>query len=190
MQRTLPEPRAGVLGVWDRLVGPGMTLGETTLVLSVATASAVLVALHLSALGLDGLRVLVGAIIAFDVIGGAVCTMTDTTKRWTRRAGQTVKDHLSFVSLHLVHIGVVAWLFRGVGFDAVFMVVMGGWLMASALLMSRAPGLLKQPLAVALYIIAFAAALYVVGPTPGLEWFAPLLFLKLLIGHATPHRSG
>lgn len=186
MTRLLPPPRSGLSGFWDRLVGPGMTASETALVVSVSLASALLVGLYLASLGMSWIQILVGAVIAFDVIGGAVCNMTDTTKRWYHRSGRTATDHLAFIGLHLLHIALVAWIFRDPGFDWQFMLVIGGWLLISAITVLSLPDLLKRPGAVTLYLIAFAAALYAVGPTPGLEWFVPVLFVKLLLGHAVP----
>ena len=182
-------PRSGPLGYWDRLVGPGMTRGETALVLGVSLIGTVLTALHLWSLGLSPLLILIGALIAFDVIGGAVCNMTETTKRWFHRAGQTAKDHLGFIGLHLLHIALVAWLFRGDGFDLAFMAVIGAWLLISAALVLKTDDVLKQPLAVTMYVGALGFTLYLLGSTPGLEWFVPLLFIKLLMGHAIPPRQ-
>lgn len=188
MQQTLPEPRKGVLGSWDRLVGPGMTLGENVIVIGVSIVSAALVGLYLHALGFDWVRVLIGSVVAFDVVGGAVCNMTDTTKRWHHRPGQTAKDRFAFIALHLFHIALVAWLFRGGAFDLSYLIVLGGWLVASGLIVATARDALKQPLAATAYIAASALVIYVLGPTPGLEWFGPILFIKLLMGHATPLR--
>ncbi|MEM8552540.1 MAG: hypothetical protein AAGF45_09175 [Pseudomonadota bacterium] len=150
---------------------------------------AVVVAVHLSALGLAWPLVVLGALIAADVIGGAVCNMTETTKRWYHRPGQRPRDHLGFISLHLLHIIVVAWAFRGAGFDAAFALTVGGLLVVTAALVLYAPPALRAPLATTFYAFALGVSLYALGPTPGLEWFVPLLFVKLLIGHAVPLRG-
>ncbi len=163
-----------------------MTAGENAIVIGVSLVSAVVVGVHLTLAGFDWVRILIGSIIAFDVIGGAVCNMTDTTRRWYHRAGQTAKDHLSFITLHLLHIALVAWLFRGAPFDLSFMIIMGGWLMISAFILVNTSELLKSPMAATLYVVASLLIIYMIGPTPGLEWFELLLFLKLLIGHAVP----
>lgn len=183
---SVSHPRAGVLGTWDRFVGPGMTRGETLLLVGTTVTSGVLVAAHLGSLGMTWPLILIGAVIAADVIGGAVCNMTHTTKRWYHRPGQTARDHLGFIGLHIVHVIVVAWAFRGPGFDVVYTLVIGGWLLLSAVIVLRAPTLLRSPLAALAYAAAVGLSLYAVGPTPGLEWFVPLLFVKLLIGHAVP----
>jgi len=186
---TIAQPRPGLLGSWDRFVGPGMSAGENVLVIGSAVVGGALVAFHLSLLGLAWPLVVLGAAIGADVIGGAVCNMTETTKRWYHRPEQRPRDHLWFIALHLLHIIAVAWGFRGGGFDVIYAVTVGGWLLASALIVLCAPAALRSPLATTLYLAAFALSLYALGPTPGLEWFVPLLFVKLLIGHAVPMRG-
>lgn len=186
MTRVLPQPRSGLLGAWDRFVGPGMTRGELWLVFTASFASAGAVGAHLYGLGMGWPLALVGALIAFDVIGGAVCNMTDTTKRWVHRAGTGVRDHFGFIALHVAHIALLAWLFRGEGFDWIYALAISTCLLVSAVIIIAAPALLKSPIAVSLYMIALAIVLYGVGPTPGMEWFVPALFVKLLIGHAIP----
>jgi hypothetical protein len=189
---TVLQPRAGILGSWDRLVGPGMTGGETVLVLGTSALAAALVAIHAGTLGFGLPLVLLAAFIAADVIGGAVCTMTCIAKRWHHRPGQRPSDHLGFIALHLLHVAVVAWAFRGEGFDLAFALTIGGWLGIAALIVVRAPRVLRSPLAAAAFVVALGLSLYALGPTPGLEWFVPLLFLKLLLGHAVPplHAEG
>ena len=185
----MAQPRDGWLGAWDRFVGPGMSVGENALMISSTIIGGLLVAAHLASLGFAWPLILLGALIAADVIGGAICNMTETTKRWYHRAEQRPRDHLGFVTLHLLHIVAVAWAFRGAGFDAVYAITVGGWLLASAVIVLYAPAALRSPLATMLYTIALGLSLYALGPTPGLEWFVPLLFVKLLIGHAIPLRS-
>lgn len=186
---SIAEPRRGLIGSWDRFVGPGMSNGEHNLLIGSTVVGAALVALHLSVLGLAWPFVLLGALIGADVIGGAVCNMTETTKRWYHRSGQRPRDHLSFIALHLLHVGIVAWAFRGAGFDATYALTIGGSLLASAIIVLAAPTTLRSPLATMLYACVLGLSFYALGPTQGLEWFVPLLFVKLLIGHAVPLRE-
>lgn len=186
---TIAQPRPGLLGSWDRFVGPGMSVGENVLMVGSTVVGGMLVAAHLNAMGLSWPLVLLGALIGADVIGGAVCNMTETTKRWYHRPKQRSRDHLGFITLHLLHVVAVAWAFRGEGFDAAYALTVGGWLIASAALVLYVPASLRRPLATILYAVALGLSLYALGPTPGLEWFVPLLFVKLLIGHAVPLRT-
>lgn len=186
MSRILPPPRSGLLGHWDRFVGPGMTAGETSLVIAAAVIGTLAAALHLALSGSTVLQILIGGLIAFDVIGGAVCNCTDTTKRWYHRSGQTFADQFGFVALHVLHIALIAVIFRGDGVDFVYAGLASAWLLVSAYATMASPSLLKNPVAVSCYLIALAMMFYVLGPTSGMEWFLPALFVKLLIGHAVP----
>ena len=185
----LAQPRPGLLGSWDRFVGPGMSVGENVLMIGSTVVGGAFVAVHLSILGLSWPLVVLGALIGADVIGGAVCNMTETTKRWYHRPEQRPHDHLGFIALHLLHVIAVSWAFRGVGFDAAYALTVGGWLLVSAAIVLYAPTALRSPLATMLYAVALGLSLYALGPTHGLEWFVPLLFVKLLIGHAVPLRG-
>lgn len=190
MSTNVPAPRPGLPGLWDRFVGPGMTRGENTLVIAASLAGAVVAGWQLAAAGQSWPLVLLGAFIGVDVIGGVVCNMTMTTKRWYHRAGQRFRDHFGFIALHLGHIAVVAWAFRGEGFDVAYALTIGGWLIVSAVGALCSPTRLRSPLAATGFLVAMFLSLYVVIPTPGLEWFVPMLFTKLLIGHAVPPTLG
>ncbi|MGZ2259643.1 hypothetical protein [Roseobacter sp. A03A-229] len=166
-----------------------MSKGENALLFGSTLVGAALVALHLIALGVSWPLVLLGALIGADVIGGAVCNITETTKRWYHRPEQRPLDQLGFIALHVLHIVVVAWAFRGEGFDAIYAFAIGAWLLVSAIAVLCAPATLRSPLATTLFAIALGLSLYALGPTPGFEWFVPLLFVKLLIGHTVPLRG-
>ncbi|MBD1942554.1 hypothetical protein H6F50_09325 [Coleofasciculus sp. FACHB-712] len=178
-----------MLGLWDRLIGPGATPAENILILTSAFVGAALAAFRLWLLGFGFLPIAVGAIIGFDIIGGAVCNATDTTKRWYHRPEVNSVEHITFILPHLLHIALAAWFFRvGVGFDWNYFTSVSACLLLATAVVLAVPVYLKRPLAVGLYLIAVAIGLYKVGFTPGLEWFIPALFLKLLIGHLVPER--
>lgn len=182
----LPAPRPGLLGSWDRFVGPGMSWDENLLVIGSGILGAVFAAWALALQGASTWLIVLGAVIALDVIGGAVCNVTETTKRWYHRPGVTIAQLASFTSLHLLHIGVVAWAFRGEGFDALYALTLSACLLVAIAAVLAAPGRLKLPIAVTFYLIAIGLVLCGLGATPGLEWFVPALFVKLLIGHLVP----
>ncbi|MFZ0613588.1 MAG: hypothetical protein WAM73_15220 [Desulfobacterales bacterium] len=50
--------------------------------------------------------------LAFDIVGGVTTNATSSAKRWYHRSGQTALNHMGFIALHLLHIFLVAWLFR------------------------------------------------------------------------------
>ncbi len=182
----LPQPRQGLLGAWDKFVGPGMTVGETLLIFGASAGGAALSSFHLFQLDRSLLQILLGALMAFDVIGGAVCNCTETTKRWFHRPGLSAYDQLGFIAVHVFHIGLVAVFFCGRSIDIVYFGLTSCWLLISAGITVFSPDRLKLPVAVSCFLVSLVLAFYVLTPTPGLEWFIPVLFVKLLIGHAVP----
>lgn len=182
-----PPPRSGFLGFWDRFVGPGTTPAENNLTLLsglLGTAFALWLLLDQRA---SGLQLVLAGLLAFDIFGGVVANATRAAKRWYHRPGVRPYDQLGFVALHLVHLGLVAWSFRAG--DWLFFGIFALVLLLSTLLILRAPPYLKRPLALALYMASLLLSLYAFGPTLGLEWFIPLLFLKLLVSHLIPEKT-
>lgn len=182
-------PRSGLIGLWDRLVGPGATPAENGLIIVSTVVGAAGAAWRLWLLGYSLSPILVGAFLGFDILGGAVCNATDTTKRWYHRPEATWVQHMAFIFPHLAHIALVSWLFRdSVGFDWNYFGVVGTYLIFAAAIVLAVPHSLKRPTAAGLYLTAIAIGLYRVGLTMGIEWFIPALFLKLLIGHLVPEQ--
>lgn len=185
----LPTPRRGLFGLWDRLIGPGATKAENALIIISSIIGALWATARLWFLGFDVKHLVVGAIIGFDIIGGAVCNATDTTKRWYHRPEVTWIQHVAFVLPHLIHVSLVSWLFRNVvGFDWNYFGSISSYLLFATAVVLVVPNYLKRPVAAGLFLIAIAIEFYGVGITLGIEWFTPALFLKLLIGHLVPEQ--
>jgi hypothetical protein len=139
----------------------------------------------MSAIGAEWYVVLLAGVMGFDLVGGAVCNATDTTKAWYNRSAEGWRKHAMFVAPHVGYIVLVAALLRGPIPDVRYGIVVTSLLLVSAALVLASPPRLKRAVAAGLCV----AALGVVaagGPTRGLEWFAPALFLKLLAGHLVP----
>ena len=181
-----PTPRKGLLGSWDRLVGPGMTWGETLLVISASALGSLFAGVLMASSGASRLAVGVAALIGFDVIGGAVCNGTRATRAWYHRPGQTWVKHLGFVAPHLAYVAAVAAFLRGPRFDAPYALVFGVGLIVAASSILCAPIRLKTPVAFAGFLAVLCAVTIGVGPTPAMGWFEPALLLKLLVGHLAP----
>lgn len=183
----LPIPRKGLFGLWDRFIGPGATLAENALILVSSVTGAIAAALRIELLEFDFLQLVAAAVMGFDLIGGAICNATNTTKRWYHRPEVGWVQHMGFILLHLVYVAIAAWLFRDqTGFDWTYFGSIGSSLCVAATIVLAVPYYLKRPVAAGLYLVAIAIGLYGVGLTSGIEWFVPVLFLKLLIGHLVP----
>lgn len=181
-------PRTGLVGHWDRFIGPGATSAELLIAFLPALASAVLVPVYAYTLGVawTPLQYAVAAFLAFDLVGGVLTNATNSAKRWYHRPGQTGRHHMTFVAVHLLHIVVFAWLFRNM--DWSFVGIVSDTLLLSALLVLTVPRFLQRPVALLCMLAALALGLYGLSPTPGLEWFVPVLFLKLVVSHLVDER--
>lgn len=178
-----PEPRTGLAGQWDKFIGPGATNAEQWLMLIPAVLFTIGVPLYATANQLEwtGWQYFVAVLLAFDISGGVITNATNTTKRWYHRAGQTNKSILSFTAIHFIHPLFVAWLFREG--DWVYFLVVYGYLMITAVLILKSPLYLQRPAAMVAWMGGLLISLYLFSPTPGLEWFLPFFYAKLLVAH-------
>ena len=178
-----PTPRSGWPRQLDRFIGPGATPAELALQLLPSVGAAIAAPLYASTLSMDWSPWQLGliGILGFDLVGGILTNATAAAKRWYHRPGQGWRQHMTFVTVHLFHIGLVALLFRGG--DIRFFMGISSYLLLAAGLILRSPLYLQRPIALGLYSLALLSNLYLFAPTPGLEWFLPLFFLKLLISH-------
>ena len=178
-----PEPRTGLAGQWDRFMGPGLRPAELWLILlpSLAMTVGVVVYAYTQNLGWTAVQFLIAAILAFDLTGGVITNATTTAKRWYHRPGQGMKEHVGFTAVHFIHPLLVAWLFRGG--DWTYFVVVYGYLMGAAVVIERLEGGLQRPLAILFWQGGVLISLYAFTATPGLEWFLPFFYAKLLVSH-------
>ncbi len=183
LKQMIPVPRKGWKGQLDRFVGPGATPAEMVLQLVPSVAAAIAAPLHALSLPIDWTPWQLGAIaiLGFDLVGGILTNATTAAKRWYHRPGQGWRQHMTFVFLHLFHIGLVALLFRGG--DGLFFASVSSYLLLAAGVILASPLYLQRPIALGLYGLALLCGGYFLAPTPGLEWFLPLFFLKLLVSH-------
>jgi hypothetical protein len=178
-----PVPRQGLAGAMDRFIGPGATSAEGWVQGLFAAGVAIAALAYAAWSGLEWtiLQFTVAILLAFDMAGGIVTNATSSAKRWYHRAGQGFSAHLGFVAVHLVHIFVVAWLFRGM--DWFFFGAVSTYLLAAAVVILKTPLYLQRPVALGIFALSIPLSLYALSPTPGMEWFVPFLALKLLVSH-------
>ena len=131
---------------------------------------------------------MVVAVFALDLAGGVSVNASPTARRWWHRPGQGAKEHFSFVALH-VHPFVLALLFANFSWSSAALLY--GFLVVAAFVVLAAPRDLQRPVAFIAYALALLLVFYVLSVPTGLEWFAPLYYLKLLVAHlpADPRRA-
>lgn len=172
-------PRTGLIGHWDRLVGPGATRSENliNLLWSFGFAAYVLVAAVTGDRGWNILQLVVVTLVALDLAGGVSVNASASAKRWWHRPGQGFRQHLGFVVAHL-HPFVLAALFPAFGWQPA--AEMYAYLLAASVIILATPRDVRTPVA----FICLAVALVLLTEhwplLPGLGWFAPFYFLKLL----------
>jgi len=175
--------REGPAGLLDRFIGPGATPAELLIQFVPAFVAGVAASLYPLLIGLpwSWVQITVAGLLALDMTGGVMTNATSPAKRWYHRKGQGFKQHLDFVAIHVLQLALVAWLFRGN--DWLYAGMLYTYLMAGTVAILFSPLYLQRPVAMLLFIGAVIMDAYVYKPTPGLEWFVPVFFLKLFISH-------
>lgn len=178
-----PEPRKGISGAIDKFIGPGATSAEKALQLGIPIIVMVIAPLYAASLSIEWtvMQYAVCALLAGDMAGGVITNSTSNAKRWYHRQGQTTTNHFSFVSLHLLHLLLVSWMYLSL--DLLWALYAGGYLLFAAICILQVPLYLQRPVALSFYGISILLTLYVLEAPLGLEWFLPLFYLKLLISH-------
>lgn len=178
-----PPPRSGLPGAIDRFIGPGATAAELGVqILFVVLGGFFLIGYALwRDPGWTVFQHLLAVVLGLDMVGGMITNSTSAAKRWYHRPGQSFGRKMGFISLHLAHVFLVAWLFRGM--DWLYFGAFAGYLLLSAALVLKTGLYLRRPVAFGLFAVSVLAANLLFSPTPGLEWFIPFLFLKLLVCH-------
>lgn len=183
------EPRAGLLGELDKFIGPGATRAEVILQFGMALLAPVLLILYVIQTNITWtpLQMIIGVIIALDMVGGVVTNATSAAKRWYHREGQGFRQHFTFILIHALQPFFVVVFFRPN--DWLFFGVVYGYLLIASVLILTTPLYLKRPVAMSLLLGAFLIHSYVLTPIIGLEWFVPVFYTKLLISHLLPETA-
>ena len=184
-----PLPRSGFRGWLDCITGTEATTAELLIQFVPPTLFAIAAPIYAQTLAVDWTYLQLGLIslLGFDLLGGVLTNATSSAKRWFHRKDQTWQHHLTFVSIHILHIFLVALLFRNG--DWSFLAIASSYLVSASVLILRTPLYLQRPVAFGLYGLALLGNSYLFTPTVGLEWFLPLFFLKILISHLLKETS-
>jgi hypothetical protein len=176
-------PRTGVSGLWDRLIGPGATNGELALLSMGSIGGTVFVLLNALTRQLEwnALQYLIALFLAFDLFGGVIANATPSAKRWYHREGQTATHHLVFVAIHIVQLLMVLFFFRPNHW--IFLAVSYSYLLVASCFILWMPVKLQRPSAYLAFMGGLLISQSLIAPIPGLEWFLPVFYLKLLVSH-------
>ncbi|WP_323173649.1 hypothetical protein [Natrialba sp. PRR66] len=175
-------PRTGVRGFWDRLVGPTATSTEQALTAAFAVLATGVVCGYAIAsdIGWSWFQFAVVGVITLDVAGGIPANATSSGYRWWHRPEKSNWDHLLFVAVH-VHPFVLAALFAGVTWGEAMVIY--GYLLVAAATVLRVDVSVRRASSLALFALWLLVTSSIQILPIGLEWFTPLLYLKLLVSH-------
>lgn len=176
--------RPGLLGAWDKIVGPGASLSETLATLFAMAAAAALARWAALAFGPPSWpwwTWLVVLLLASDLGGGLVANALPATKRWYHRPGTLARSHLGFAAVHM-HAFVLAWLapqqMPWLAAALLYAVMLAGSVLV--LIMPRAIRLGVAYTVVACGTVVIARYLPLASP---LGWVPLVLLLKIVAGH-------
>ena len=176
----------------DGFLGTGATGAEKLIALGSAAllTAAIVVALKLNGFteATEGWRLFVLIFFAFDVAGGVTANMLNSCKRFYHAPVQPnerglmafVKHPLRFAMLH-IHPIAVTLVFGGAILDGIIWYAL---LLAGTALTLATPLYLRRAMGATVVISALIASLYFFPLAPGMEWFIPCLFVKIILGHA------
>ncbi|MFI6501494.1 hypothetical protein [Nonomuraea typhae] len=167
----------------SRLIAPGATPRDRTVVYTSAAAGALLATLLAAQAGLGALPLTVIAIVAFDMYGGAAVNATTAAKLHFHRPGRTWKHHLAFVAIHAVQPALLALVVPGFTWTAA--AVIYTLAMAGAVITVAVPKDVRRPAAFACTALAIGLTVPL-GVPAIIGWFAPVLLVKLLLAHLQP----
>ncbi len=181
-----PQSRAGFWKSWDEFMGPGATRAEEVLQIGGMLLISALIGLYWwlnwERLNWTAVQTIVTAIFLLDLTGGIVVNASSSAKRWYHRESYLLRQHMTFIGAHGVHLLAFAILFDAYGVD--FVLVNYGFLIGATLLLWFVPLYLQRPLGFLLYTLALLMSLYLFTHPAGMEWFLPLFYLKLILSHA------
>lgn len=178
-------------GQTDGFFGTGATSEERILATSAAALFTLLIVMTLKWQGYEaaqGWRFWVLLALAFDVAGGVTANMLNSCKRYYHAPIQNneygfaafSKNSFGFALIH-IHPIIASWVFGGG--------LTGGVIWYSALLAGTAltlatPLYLRRPMAASVVITAIIVNQFWLPVAPGMEWFIPCLFIKIVLAHA------
>lgn len=173
----------------DALMGTGATRAEKM----IAYLGGLLVPLFLILLGVKGAvhwtwwQWLIALAIGADISAGAVANALNSCKRFYHSPIQPgeeryrlVKNPILFSAIHIYPL--ILWL----AFDRPNWLFGLAWytlLIFATWAVEQFPLYLRRPAAVGMVVLVILVNAYLLQPIPGFEWMAPLLFLKIILGH-------
>ncbi len=176
----------------DQILGPAATKAEKYLCVGGAVGAMLVCYVYWKWIGMSWsvLQHGIAVSLVFDLAGGALVTTAVNAKLWWHRKERVFHHHFAFVASHGIHLALVTIFFKHG--DWTYFGWLYGVLTVGAFIILHMPVYLRRPIAVGFYIVILGLSLTLLRGTPfdpairGMEWFLPLLFLKLWVGYLVP----
>lgn len=185
----IPQTPAGRRGTLERFMGPGKTR-EESLVEMVGGVVAFAAILWLAwgdeqVQAWTALQIVLGIVLALDLVGGVLTNATNSAKRWYHRPGSgRRRARMLFISAHILHLVVVAFVL--LPDDTTWFATHLALLAFGTLVIELAALEVKRPLAACAVLVAVVVG-QAVAPLEGILVLVPVVFyMKLLMGHLVP----
>jgi hypothetical protein len=181
-------PRTGLLGIWDTVVGPGMSTTETLICLIPTLLATIGVpwAAIINQLDWNIWQLVISGILVFDLVGGAIVNVSSTTRQWHHRPEHGWKYHGGFVVLHL-HPFLVVLLYPGGSWSEAGFTY--SYLLIATLIILSSSRYFQRSISITLYLGSLVLSRYFLNTIPGMSWFLPVYFLKLLVSYLPQEHS-
>lgn len=130
----------------------------------------------------------IATIIIYDVVGGAVANSLNSCKRFYHSPVRAIepiyvtfaKNHLFFSIIH-VHCLVISFVFpTATWFYGLFWYLF----LQVSLVVNKIPLYLQRPVSMLFVVTALLINSYLIDSPAGFEWLVPVLFIKIVYGHA------
>jgi cell division protein FtsW (lipid II flippase) len=180
---TIPELRTGWRGQIDKIIGPGATKAEINLQLYLPLLAVVAV-LSIGVFNNYNWtwgQYAISAFIVLDMVGGIATNLTSTAKRWNFREGNGFKEHMIFISIHIIQLLLVSYFF--LDFDLAWAFQNYAFLLLAGIIILKTPLYLQRAVSGMAFVVALILSMYVFAAPLHLEWFLPLFYYKLLVSH-------
>lgn len=178
-----PKPGRGFKGALERFIGPGATGAEIWLQFGLAFLFALGVVFYAYIMHLEWRwwQYLAGFLLGADISGGILTNATSSAKRWYHKPGMTKTKHFGFVLMHILQIFIVSWVFMDLNWS--FIMITYGYLLGGSLVILTTKQYLRRPVALFVASLGILVAIGLTHSAPGMVWFAPFLYIKILVSH-------